>query len=374
MMPKILWVDDEVSLVESMKRQFRTEFDITAAYSGDAGLAAIGRSGPFAVIVSDQRMPGMDGIEFLSLARDLAPDAVRVMLTGYADQDTAIEAVNQGQIFRFLTKPCPTLLLQRTLRDCVRQSELVTAEREILGKTLTGSIEVLADVLALASPIAFRHAARMARYAGEAAELLKVPDLWRIRAAATMAHLGYITIPAAVLENFYAGRRLSPEEEAMMQAQVENTAKILSKIPRMEPVLSILREYERCRNTPAVQAREPVFYAANLLHAASEFDRLLSRGVSRAEAVRFLSSKPEEFNAEIVGAIAALKPEADSSRRRLVMVDQLENGMTVDEDVRTEGGMLLVPKGYVVNDTVRQRLRNFHRHGEIEGTVAVLCE
>jgi hypothetical protein len=123
-----------------------------------------------------------------------------------------------------------------------------------------------------------------------------------------------------------------------------------------------------------VQAREPVFFAANLLRAASEFDRLLSRGVSRAEAVRFLSSKPEDFNAEVVGAIAALKPEADSSRRRMVMVDQLENGMTVDEDVRTEGGMLLVPRGYVVNDTVRQRLRNFHRHGEIEGTVAVLCE
>ena len=371
---RILFVDDEAPLLDSFRAMLRRRFDVCTALGPAQGLKAIQGPERFAVVVSDLKMPSMDGVTFLERVRELSPDTVRMMLTGFADVEVAMNAVNKGQVFRFLTKPCPAHLMLRTLRDSVRQSELITAEREILGKTLTGSIEVLADVLALASPIAFRHAARLARYAGEAAENLKVADLWRIRAAATMAHLGYITIPAAVLENYYTGRRLAPEEESMMQAQVENTAKILSKIPRMDPVLAILREYEKSRNTPAVKAHDPVFYAANLLRAASEFDRLLSRGVSRAEAVRFLSSKPDEFNAEIVGAIAALKPEADASRRRMVMVDQLENGMTVDEDVRTEGGMLLVPRGYVVNDTVRQRLRNFHRHGEIEGSVAVLCE
>lgn len=374
MTPRILWVDDEASLIESMKRQLRADFDITAAHSGDEGLMIIGRSEPFSVIVSDQRMPGMDGIEFLSLVKDLSPDSVRIMLTGYAEQETAIEAVNQGQIFRFLTKPCPPHVILRTLRDSVRQHELITAEHELLEKTLTGSISVLMDILALANPVAFRHAARVSDYATKTAEQLKLSDAWQMKAAAMLAHMGYITLPSAVLENYYAGRHLSPEEESMLHGQVENTAKLLSKIPRMDPVIRIIHEHAKSRNTNLVKARDAASFSANLLHTVVEFDRMLTRGLSRTETIRLLSSHTDEFNGEIVNALALLKVEESGRSRRMVMVDQLQNGMTVDEDVRTSDGMLLVPRGYVINDTVRQRLRNFHLHGEIDGTIAVLCE
>ncbi|HNX05542.1 MAG TPA: response regulator [Opitutales bacterium] len=374
MTPRILWVDDEASLIESMKRQLRTDFDITAAHSGDEGLMILSRSEPFGVIVSDQRMPGMDGIEFLSLAKDISPDSIRIMLTGFAEQETAIEAVNQGHIFRFLTKPCPPHVVLRALRDATRQFELVTAEHELLEKTLTGSIGVLMDILALANPVAFRHAARVGEYATKTAALLKVAEVWQLKAAAMLAHMGYITLPASVLENYYSGRHLSPEEESMMHGQVENTSKLLAKIPRMDPVIRIIHEHDRSRNTALVKARDAGTFAANLLHTVVEFDRMLTRGLSRTETIRVLSSKSDEFNPDIVNAVSTLKAEENTGSRRMVMVDQLGNGMIMDEDVRTSDGMLLVPRGYVINDTVRQRLRNFHLHGEIDGTIAVLCE
>jgi CheY-like chemotaxis protein len=368
-------VDDEASLIESMKRQLRNDFDITAAHSGDEGLKTISANAPFSVIVSDQRMPGMDGIEFLSLVKDLSPDSIRIMLTGYADQDTAIDAVNQGSIFRFLTKPCPPHVVLRTLRDAYRQYELVTAEKELLEQTLTGSLAVMMDILALANPVVFQRASRVGEYVDGIVKAVSIPNVWQVRTAAALSHMGYITLPTTVLENYYSGHRLGPNEEAMMQGQVENTANLLDKIPRMAPVVRIIHESSTSRNTPAVRAHDPVAFGANILHTASELDRRLMHGMSRQEILRGMALHPEEFNEEIVKAIASVKlAESASGNRRVVMIDQLANGMIVDEDVRTKDGMLIVPKGYVVNDTARRRLRNFRLHDDIEDTIAVLSD
>ncbi len=375
MTPRILWVDDEASLIQSMKRQLRNEFDISEAYSGDQALDILGKTKEaFCAIVSDQRMPGMDGIELLKLVKDIAPDSVRIMLTGYADQETAIEAVNQGQIFRFLTKPCLPHVMLRALRDAVRQYELVTAERELLENTLTGSIQVMVDILSLASPVAFRRASRVSGMTAQVGALLKVQNLWQLSSAAMLAHMGYITLPASVLENYYAARQLSPSEESMMLGQVESTARILSKIPRMEPVVRIISSFQNSRNTPAVQNRDPVSLCANILHSVIEYDRLITSGLSRSEALRRLSTRPAEFNADVLKALSEARPDGESGKRLMVMVDALKNGMIVDEDVRTSDGVLLVPKGYVINDTVRQRLRNFRLQDEIDASVAVICE
>src|ERR1700682_6028519 len=103
---KILFVDDEPELLTSFKRTLRDSYDVETANSGIEGLKALAERGPYAVIVADMRMPGMNGIEFLVRASEEAPDSVRLMLTGDADQQTSVEAINKGQIFRFLTKPC----------------------------------------------------------------------------------------------------------------------------------------------------------------------------------------------------------------------------------------------------------------------------
>ena len=121
MTDKILLVDDEPSILQSMQRQLRKRFKIVVAESGDEALAALKSKGPFAVIVSDMRMPGMDGVQLLSKVKDIFPDTVRIMLTGNADQETASEAVNAGQTFRFLTKPCSTAVLATSLALAVRQ-------------------------------------------------------------------------------------------------------------------------------------------------------------------------------------------------------------------------------------------------------------
>src|SRR5438132_13303250 len=105
------------------------------------------------------RMPGMTGVELLIRVRQTTPDTVRMILTRNADLQTAIDAINNGPIFRFLTKPCAPELLARTVAAGIEQYRLVTAEKELLEQTLRGPVTVLTEVLELANPKAFDRAA-----------------------------------------------------------------------------------------------------------------------------------------------------------------------------------------------------------------------
>ena len=140
MTEKILCVDDEANILEAHQRGLGKQFHIETALGAEQALGQIDAQGPYTVVVSDMRMPGMDGVQLLSEVRKRAPDSVRIMLTGFADLQTAIEAVNEGNIFRFLTKPCPQETLAKALSAGIEQYRLVTAEKELLAKTLRGAI------------------------------------------------------------------------------------------------------------------------------------------------------------------------------------------------------------------------------------------
>src|ERR1700722_18601072 len=158
---KILFVDDEPNLLDGLRRLLGKEFSIETANGGEAGLNLLAESGPFAVVMSDMRMPGMNGVQFLSAVRQRWPDTVRLMLTGNSDIQTAIDAVKEGSVFRFMTKPCPENILKGAIRAALVQYGLIGAEKELLEKTLHGSVKVLTEILALVNPAAFSRASRI---------------------------------------------------------------------------------------------------------------------------------------------------------------------------------------------------------------------
>jgi DNA-binding NtrC family response regulator len=121
MSEKVLCVDDDTRVLDAYKRSFRNRFDIDTAEGGLEALAAIAEQGPYAVVVSDMMMPGMDGVEFLSEVRESAPDTVRIMLTGDAHLSTAIQAAREARVFRFLCKPCPASDLAEAIQAGLEQ-------------------------------------------------------------------------------------------------------------------------------------------------------------------------------------------------------------------------------------------------------------
>lgn len=134
MADKILFVDDEPSVLDGYRRMLHREFEVDTATGGEDGLDLIKGIHPYAVVVSDMRMPGMNGAEFLAKARQLAPESVRILLTGYADMNAAIDAVNEGNIFRYLTKPCEKEVLVKAINLGLEQYRTMSAEKLLVKK------------------------------------------------------------------------------------------------------------------------------------------------------------------------------------------------------------------------------------------------
>ena len=245
MTEKILLVDDEPNVLHALTRQLRKRFDLRTAESGEAALRLLKTEGPFAVIVSDMRMPEMNGVELLATVKTLYPDTVRLMLTGNADQETAIEAVNSGQIFRFLTKPCPPALLITSLVLALRQHRLLTAEQELLQNTLRGSVSVLCELLGMANPLACSAGLRIRAFVVAVAAALRLPQPWQYEMAALLSQIGCIGLPGEILRKVYSGQQLDADEAERFAGHPEAAAKLLEPIPRLENVTAMIRHQRR---------------------------------------------------------------------------------------------------------------------------------
>nr|BFE79006.1 hypothetical protein GCM10020093_016070 [Planobispora longispora] len=205
--PSVLLVDDEPTVLETLSHQLGTEYRVVTALDGMSALDALDRQGPFAVVISDMRMPDMDGIELLGHVRLRHPGLTRVLHTAQGDLASAIAAINNGQVFRFLCKPCPTRELRDTVRDAVEQHRLVSAEREILDKTLRASLQALFGCLELASPQAFARAGRIRDLVGALCRELGLNNVWEIEVAAMASQLGAVTLPPACWRSWTGGSR-----------------------------------------------------------------------------------------------------------------------------------------------------------------------
>ncbi len=192
MAEKILLVDDDNSVLDGYRRSLSREFVFETALGGQQALQLATDSGPYAVVVSDMRMPGMDGIQVLSKIKALSPDTIRVMLTGNADMETAVNAINEGSIFRFLNKPCSKEVMAKTLTAALVQYRLVNAEKQLLEQTLSGSMQVPTEVLSLVNPAAFSRAERARRYIHDIVTAMNLGNPWQYEVAAMTSQLGCV--------------------------------------------------------------------------------------------------------------------------------------------------------------------------------------
>jgi len=239
---RVLFVDDDQHLLSGLRRTLHhSDYEITTINNGIEALSITKKKAAFAVVVCDMHMPGMDGIEVLERIQKLSPHTSRIMLTGNADLQTAIDAVNKSRIFRFLTKPCPDENLLIALEAGVRQYQLVTAEQELLQKTLAGSVKVLTDVMALVVPKAFESAGVVRKWVRELAPKLDVDNLWAIEIAALISRIGFVTIPDDIQDRSRLNKRLDSSEKEILARAPQVASNLIRNLPRMEGVASILQ-------------------------------------------------------------------------------------------------------------------------------------
>jgi response regulator RpfG family c-di-GMP phosphodiesterase len=304
-------------------------------------------------------MPGLSGSQFLQAVREKYPLIVRVLLTGETDLAEAVAAMNQAGLFRFLLKPGTRPVLLDTLRAAVAQYQLQIAERELLQKTLVGTMSALSDVLAIANPIAFGHVNRIQELALAVAKQMKLPEQWPLEFASLASQLGHIALPERTLRRLYAGESLSAEENAQVAKSAVVAERILKRIPRLGPVVDILSVLATGRRTNASQASESI--GAEILRVVSAYEAVERTTASRDTAVHRLRAQAGRFDPEVMKALTELLGlEVAGDETVEVPISRVCVDMIVAEDVCTRTGVLLVPKGYRVSESFVARLGNFN--------------
>ncbi|HEY3498973.1 MAG TPA: HD domain-containing phosphohydrolase [Polyangiaceae bacterium] len=373
---RVMCVDDEPNVLEGLSLHLRRRYDVVTAPNGQAALEMIQSDRAVAVVISDMRMPGMDGAQFLSRSRQVRPEVVRMLLTGQTDMQAAISAVNDGQIFRFLTKPCPPASLLAAVDAAAEQHRLLTLEKVLLEQTLHGSIKILTDVLALTNPISFGRANRLKTRVSELAPSVNLTDTWQVEVAAMVSQLGVITLPPDVAEKVHRAMPLSEAEQKMVDRMPEATEQLLANVPRLEGVRAILARYLKPFRAgealPDDAAKRTLELSSRLLRVALDFDVLEAQGSAPTRALDTLRGRTDRYDPQILEALAPFcAKQATSQQLRELPVAALRVGMVFAEDVKFSTGALLAARGYEVTSSFLERARNF-RAGSVKEPIRVI--
>lgn len=383
MAEKILFVDDDPNLLASCERNLRRRFQIDIAEGGQLGLEKIASQGPYSVVISDMQMPGMNGIEFLSTVKDRAPDAVRIMLTGNADVDVATRVVNEGNIFRFLTKPCLPEVLAKAVDDALAQYRLVVSEKELLTKTLSGSIKLLTDILSMVDTPSFGRTQILRDLIAEAATKLGVQNAWEIHLAVMLAPIGYVTVPPETMVKARAGEVLSKIEEQMVAKLPDTAAKLLANIPRLEGVAKIVRyqqkNFDGCGFPADSVAGEAIPQGSRLLKIFWDMFQLQKTGLSRGDAFDEMERRRGWYDPQMLATVRALGEGAatasakPSVRTISVAARDLVPGMVLHSNVVTKDGVIIIGAGHEVNEMTLEKIQNFESMAGIREPILVIA-
>lgn len=374
---KVLLVDDDLNILQAYARTLRSSFKVTTTNNGTDGLAILQQEGPFAVVVSDYRMPEMDGIQFLTQAKKIVPDTVRIMLSGQADLSVSIQAVNEGNIFRFLNKPCPTEQFINVLSAAIEQYRLVVSERELLEKTLKGSLKLLLDIVNAINPRAFSQASRLRKMANAIAIRSKLGDYWEVELAAMLSQIGCTTIPSEILKKRNTGKQLTAEEIEIFLSHAQTGRNLLQNIPRLEVIANgIYYQFKQFdgQGFPSDKIKgKDIPVIGRILKIVLDFDNLVTKGMSDSKAVQEMLNSSGYYDPDIFAALdAEVLSVASGFVVNAVSIADLVNGMLLADDIKDNSGATLVSKGQEITEVLKLRLIVFSRLGRVTEPIRVL--
>jgi len=359
---RVLFVDDEPRILDGFRRSLHGLYHFDTATSGVEGLELIeAAADPYAVVVSDMMMPGMTGAQFLTRAHVASPDTVQLILSGEAELSSTIAVVNDGNLFRFLTKPCEPEAVTRALDAALAQHRLVHSERELLDHTLNGAVEVLTELMSATNPAEFNRTERVKAIVGTLLLKLTVADPWELRIAAMLGQVGLMAVPAQVIAEVRSGDQVSPEAAEIYRSHPVLGSDLIRRIPRLQNVADWVaaQPVTMADATAAIVDRPqgPVTgheaYATVMAFTAGADAGLTPRRVHTDLAAC------HHYRKELLDDVLAAYELSVVRRPRQVKGTQLTVGMQVEQDVLTTTGLVLIRAGETLTESMAIRLRHF---------------
>lgn len=371
---RVLMVDDEPNVLSGYRRTIGRKLDLVTANGGKEALEIMKEQGPFPVVFTDMRMPEMDGLEFLKVAKSRYPKSVFVMLTGNADQQTAIDAINQGQIFRFLNKPCEPVVVEHTIHACKAQYDLIHAEAELLNNTLAGTVKLLIEAMVISDPAVADVVRAVRSNAQSVCTELGYKNEWRFVLAASLFLIGGITVPRSTPDQIYT--------EEYIGSVAQAGAKLLRHISRFDTVAQmILKQRERIKLPEDITEYDDetaVAIGSQIIRFAYDWHKA-TRKHSGNNSLALCSLEDQHdydirlINAAKKGVLTATRADAAPVTLKPVelRIRELKEGMVIGADIISQG-TALITEGQHLSLLMIDRLKGFARASLIPDKVTVM--
>ncbi|MBI3964820.1 MAG: hypothetical protein HY329_04210 [Chloroflexi bacterium] len=360
---RVLCVSSDVPVLSELMVLLRRRCALACASNADEALEHLHADGSFAVVLTDVRLAGGDGLTLLKQARRLAPDALRLLLAHQVDVGKLLVAVNEGFVFRVIPKPLVPEAFIAVLETALEHFRLVHAERLHRERSVQATLKLLLDLLALTNPTIHARASRVRQYVRLLADHFDVADRAQIETAVMLSQIGCVGLPPAVSEKLCHGRRLTAEEQEHVDRVPIVADRLLANLPELHPIREILtyqsKHYDGT-GLPADEVRgERLPWAGRALKIALDFDTLQGQGRSVAAALEEMSGRHGWYDALILEAFAKLwGTEVQCFDVRELPLQEVVSGMVFIHDVVTPAGTLFITRGQEVTEDLLEHLRN----------------
>ncbi|HLP75825.1 MAG TPA: HD domain-containing phosphohydrolase [Candidatus Paceibacterota bacterium] len=415
-LPRILVVDDEeiilVALYETLRRE---QYEVITTSDPDVALDEM-RKKEFSVIISDQRMPKMMGLDLLAQARQIQPMASRILITAVLSLDTVIEAINKGEIYRFIVKPWLREELLVTIKNAVQrfeltrqnsrlnaatqsmneqlvelnrsleqqvklvahQNEKLTEMNNALEENLLRSMELSLQLMQTFYPTLGNQAHRVAQLCHSLAQAANLPaeDRRVLNGAALLHDIGLVGVPRTIIRRWQNNpNSLDAAENALIRQHPILSQELTAFGNGTDQIGKVIRahhEHFDGNGYPDGLAGEEIPWLARLLAVAVAFE---SSHLNRSDAVEEIKVKAGSvFDPEAVRALLKAIPLAPLPRKeKEIMLSDLRPGMVLARGIYTANGLLLVPEGQQLNSTYIEKLLNHNRVQPITQSLVVYC-
>jgi response regulator RpfG family c-di-GMP phosphodiesterase len=412
----ILVVDDEEGVLSAIKSILEPENYEVVATSDPLRAIQYLQEREFALIISDQRMPAMSGLKLLSHARNLRPDTTRILITAFLNLDTVVDAINKGEIFRFILKPwiheefvatirnglqryeliCQNERLQAATqamnerlvelnRSLEEQIELVGQKNQELGqanlaldRNLTRSLELCVHTMETFYPALGNQARRIFRLCQSIAQTLNLSEEERrvLEGSALLCDIGLVGIPRNIIRRWQqAPVNLTPPEKTLIEQHPilgHELARFTSDLDQVGIIIRAHHERFDGSGFPDQLAGENIPWLARLLAVAVAFACTTAEAPEALQAIQFASGSA--FDPDAVRVFLRSLPTAELPRKeRQVGLDDLRPGMVLSRGIYTGNGLLLIPQGQCLNYISIEKLLNHNRIQPLNPALTVYC-
>ncbi len=392
---KVLYVDDEASLLSSFVSMMRKQNVQTAVLNDSRNIETIlQEGGPFAVVLSDQRMPVVDGVAVLERVARLYPDTVRVMVTGYADHNDTLRAINQGGISHYIAKPWKDDDLRSLIDDSISRYNLKMENRflleeldrenakltELLDGTVVGTTRILGDMVGYMNPEGAAQVERVRRLGNAMLGMLtelSSHERWEISRALDLFNLGLAVLPPLTQLAINKEGLAALDRSPIARNHHLLAAGLLKDIPRFGGVARIIELQRKDFDGSGEPTNQPIKgtelpLGTRLLRILVDLDRMRKGSVQGRELLKRMINRPTQYDVTLIHRmLGETTATAPMSLERALPVTSLQPGMVLIDDVTTRAGQFLLRAESTLSETTVNILLQWHKNDPIVEPIRV---